>query len=437
MGRLWIAALATVLLALPAAAQESDAERARTDDVEELRSQLQLVISELARLRTEIGVPEEPELESAHGLGPAASKVYGRGAGISLGGYAEAVYRRRTADAPGDGDDFADFVRTVLYVGYKFNDRLLFNTEIEFEHASTGEEGSVSVEFASLEYLFHPAFNLRGGLLLIPMGFVNEVHEPPFYYATERPEPERRIIPSTWREDGIGLFGSYGERLSYRLYVVNGFDATGFDGSGLRGGRQDGSKARAEDLAVVARLDYDLLDGLQVGGSYYRGNAGQDQTLSVSGVDLPDVPTAIWELHADYRRGPLHLRGLWTQARVGDSGRLSRALTAENLAAGTPKTVAVSSSMIGGYGEIGYDLWQWLRPGSEKSLIPFFRIEYLDTQHDLAAGLSRSMQPRRLLIPGLHFKPHPNVVLKLDYRNIDAWGGNAIDEIGLGMGLVF
>ena len=295
MGRLWLAAVAAALLALPvgpAKGQESDAERARTDEVKELGRQLQLVVSELARLRTEIGVPEEPELESAYGLGPAASKVYGREAGLSLGGYAEAVYRRRTADAPGDGDDFADFVRSVLYVGYKFNDRLLFNTEIEFEHASTGEEGSVSVEFASLEYLFHPAFNLRGGLLLVPMGFVNEVHEPPFYYATQRPEPERQIIPSTWREDGIGLFGGYGERLSYRLYVINGFDASGFDSSGLRGGRQDGSKVRAEDLAVVARLDYDLLDGLQVGGSYYRGNAGQDQTLPVTGVDLPDVPAS-------------------------------------------------------------------------------------------------------------------------------------------------
>ena len=429
-----VLALCALLVALPvtpAGAGETDPERARSDDVEELRRQLAVVVTELARLRTEIGVPEVPGLESAYGLGPAASKVYGRQAGLSLGGYAEAVYRHRT-DAPGGGDDFADFVRTVLYVGYKFNDRLLFNTEIEFEHASTGEDGSVSIEFASLEYLFHPALNLRAGLLLVPMGFVNEVHEPPFTYATERPEPERRIIPSTWREDGVGIFGGWGERLSYRLYVVNGFDATGFDSSGLRGGRQKGSKVHAEDLAVVGRLDLDLPGGLRVGGSYYRGNSGQDQTLPVTG-DLPDVPTSIWELHTDYRRGPLHLRGLWTEAHVGDAGRLSTALS---VAALTP--VTVSRRLVGGYSEISYDLWQWLQPGSEKSLIPFFRFEYLDTQHDVPSGFPRMRdQPRRLFIPGLHFRPHPNVVLKLDYRNIDSWDGDATDEIGLGMGLVF
>ncbi len=102
------------------------------------------------------------------------------------------------------------------------------------------------------------------------------------------------------------------------------------------------------------------------------------------------------------------------------------------------KTIVVAERMIGGYGEIGYDLMQLLSPGTEKSLTPFFRFEYLDTQNDVPSGFTRDRtQPRRLYIPGIQFKPNPNVVLKLDYRNIAPFSGNAADQLNIGMGLVF
>lgn len=403
----------------------SDTERARDDEITALRDQLQVVASELERLRTQIAVPEEPELESTHGFGPAASKVYGVGRGISLGGYAEGVYTSQIGDADGNGRDQADFIRLVLYTGYKFSPKWLFNAEIEFEHATTsgiGDDGSVSVEFASLEYLHSPELSFRGGLLLVPMGFVNEIHEPPFFYGNSRPEAEQKIIPSTWRENGFGVFGNLGERLSYRAYVMNGLDATQFSASGLRSGRQKGERARADDLAFVGRVDFDPCPGCRIGGSYYAGNSGQDQ----SGV--PDVFTRIWELHGQLERGPLHLRALYTEAHLDDALDLSGFL------GGTP----IASRMVGGYGEIAYDVSEHIWPGSERTLAPFFRWEYLDTQHDLPSGMARDRgQPRRLFVPGIQFKPIPNVVLKLDYRNIDSWSGNAADELRLGMGLVF
>jgi hypothetical protein len=431
--------LAAVALLAPGALAEeatSDRELEQADEIEELRRQLAVVVDEVGRLRTEMGVPEERALESAHGLGPAASKIYGIGRGLSLGGYAEAVYRNRSSDAPGDGEDVADFTRVVLYLGYKFTDALLFNTEIEFEHASTGEDGSVSVEFATLDYLYRPELNFRAGLLLLPMGFLNEVHEPPFYYGTQRPEPERRIIPTTWRENGAGIFGTLlQERVQYRMYLVNGFDASGFSSSGLRGGRQKGSEARAEDLGLVARLEFDPAPGLRVGGSYYQGSSGQDQrfTQPVSGmtVKLPGVSTRIWEVHGEVQRGPLHLRALYTEAHLGDAGDLSRAL---ELASNRP----VAERMFGGYGEIAYDLMQLLSPGSEKELSPFFRFEYLDTQAEIPTGFTRDRrQPRRLYIPGIQYRPHPNVVIKLDYRNIDTWGAGSADEVSVGFGVAY
>ena len=266
------------------------------------------------------------------------------------------------------------------------------------------------------------------------MGFVNEVHEPPFYFGTERPEAERQILPSTWRENGVGIFGSFGETLQYRAYVITGLDASGFTSAGLRDGRQKGSRAKAEDLASVLRIDWDPRPGLRLGGSFYYGDSGQDQDFiqkSLLTVRLPSTPTRIWEAHGELRRGPLHLRALYTEARLRDAGDLSRAL---ELAANAP----VAERMIGGYAEVGYDLMQWLAPGSEQALIPFFRFEYLDTQHDVPSGFLRDRgQPRRLYIPGIHYRPHPNVVLKLDYRNIDDWEGTAGDEISVGFGLVF
>ena len=122
--------------------------------------------------------------------------------------------------------DQLDFLRAIVYFGYKWNDHWLFNSEIEFEHASTEDGGEASVEFAYLDYLWKPELNARAGLLLIPMGFVNELHEPTTFLGARRPDVERVIIPTTWRENGFGLFGEAGP-VSYRTYVVNGFEADG------------------------------------------------------------------------------------------------------------------------------------------------------------------------------------------------------------------
>ena len=427
--------LAAFLMAPIARAQEvSDRDVARDDEIAELKRQLGVVVNELETLRTQVAAPEIPaELESQHGLGPAASKVYGAARGVSLGGYAEAVYRKRDLDE--DGDDEADMTRVVAYLGYKYNDWILFNTEIEFEHGSTEEEGSVSVEFATLDFLLSPEFNVRTGLMLIPMGIVNEVHEPPFYYSTTRPLAERVILPSTWRENGVGVFGNLFERLSYRVYVVNGFEASGFDSSGLRGGRQNGSEALANDLALVGRLDFDAFDGMRLGASYYVGNSSQDQDIEIGGdaFGLPDARTTIWEVHGEYRWQALTARALWSQAHVADAGTLSELFTLAD-----EDHPVVSRRMMGGYAELAYDVIPILFPGSEQSLEPFFRFEYVDTQNKVPSGfLADRFYKQRIYVPGVQWKPISNVVLKLDYRNVDDFAHEGGDEVNLGFGLVF
>lgn len=431
------------------ARSDEDAIRARDDRIEELERKVDLLAGELSRVRQDMVVPEEPSLESSYGFGPAASKVYGAARGLSLGGYGELNYVNFVHDAgsrheelPGGtfsdrALDRADALRLVLYLGYKFTDRIVFNSEIEFEHAVIGEEtasaesGEVAVEFATLDFLWSDWANGRAGLMLLPMGFLNEIHEPPFFLGVHRPETEQRILPTTWRETGVGLFGRIGETLEYRAYAVNGFNAAGFSSSGIREGRQSGNRALAEDVAFVGRLDWTPRDGLLLGGSAYVGNSGQDQTSSSTGRSLPTARLGIGELHAQWRSGGFQTRGVFSYSHLSDAGDLNRAL-------GNAASSPIAEDMLGGYVELGYDLWDLFFEGDDESLVPFLRVEYVDTQHEVPSGYQADRnQAFWLYTAGLDFKPTPNVVLKLEYRNFDPRSGELPDELSLGLGFAF
>lgn len=420
--------------------------RARDDRIEDLEAKMNVLVDELTRMREAAAVPEVEGLEPLYGFGPAASKVFHVDRGLSIGGYGEVNYTNFIGDSGSgsttsngvsvsrDALDRADALRLVLYLGYKFSDRIVFNSELEFEHALVGEEtitagsGEVAVEFMTLDFLLNDWANLRMGLLLPPMGFLNEIHEPPFFLGVQRPETERRILPSTWREVGVGLWGHLGETVQYRSYLVNGFNARGFSDSGIRGGRQSGNRALAEDFAWVTRLDWFPVDGLELGGSVYWGDTGQDQELQ--GHDLADADLLIFEGHAQYRRGPLHLRGLVAMTNLADAGELSLALM-------RPVNRPIADKTLGGYVEIGYDVWRLLFD-SDMSLMPFVRVEYVDTQYKVPAGFtSNDLRSYWLTTAGVNFKPHPGVVLKLEYRNFNPRRGELPDELGLGMGFAF
>lgn len=188
------------------------------------------------------------------------------------------------------------------------------------------------------------------------MGFVNEIHEPNFFFGAERPEVERVIMPSTWRENGVGIFGTIADRVNYRFYVINGFDGSGFSRGGLRGGRQRASRALSDDFAFVGRVDVNVTDGLLLGGSVYAGQSGQEQragaTSAANPVNnpnarLPDMMTHVYEVHAQYKGNGLSLRALWTEAFIDEAGAYNRILGATNSGFG------VASRMQGWYVEAG------------------------------------------------------------------------------------
>lgn len=414
---------------LKAAIEELRALGVAEQRLEEIERRIEILAEEVEDLKVgEAAVIASRETALA-GLGPAASKVYQKESGVSIGGYGEALYESFAGERDDGSDSGAtdqfDLLRAVFYFGYKFNDSFVFNSEIELEHASTSESGSASVEFAYVDYLYRSWFNPRAGLVLIPMGFINELHEPTVFLGAKRPETESRIIPTTWRENGVGAYGDVGP-FSYRSYVVNGLDASGFGASGLRGGRQKGSKAKAEDLAWVGRFDYSADFGLLAGGSLYVGDSGQDLT-GADGVDL-GVKTVIWEGHVDYRYRGLELRGLYSRADLDDVAALNSALGLEGSA-------SVGEVLQGGYLQAGYDL---LRGRRGRSLIPYLRWESIDTQYEVPEGYrSDPANDREILTLGLAYQPIEQLIIKLDYQDVDDGATTGVDQFNVGLGYIF
>jgi hypothetical protein len=393
--------------------------------IAELERRLDVLAEEIERL--EIGEAAASADTSEHGLGPAASKIYHAERGVSIGGYGEFLYE--------DADEEAelDLLRAVLYFGYKFNDRFVFNSEVEYEHA--GEE--IGVEFAYLDYLWRPQANLRAGLLLLPMGFLNELHEPTTFLGANRPETERRIIPTTWSENGFGLFGEAGP-LSYRTYVVAGLAATGFEAGGLREGRQEGIESNAEELAWVGRLDYTGIPGLLIGGSAYVGNSGsgshgeegEEEEFSLADEEGEvEVGTRILEGHVEWKWRGLELRALAVQADLDDVAELNEALDLHG-------TGSVGERLTGRYVQAGYDLFAGR--GGEKALIPYARWETFNTQDRVPAGFAADpANDVEILTLGIEYKPIDQIVIKVDHQNIDNEAGTGTDQFNVLLGWIF
>ncbi|HEX9614955.1 MAG TPA: hypothetical protein VGA55_05595, partial [Bacteroidota bacterium] len=412
-----------VLLALAPGLKAQEA-----DSLNEIRRQVDILIDELERMK--LGEVAEPEYEPQRGLGPAAAKVYHlKKTGVSIAGYGEVVYEnygeKRDDGAAAGKSDKIDYLRNVIYVGFRFNDWILFNSEVEFEHGSTGKGGEVSVEFGYVELMISPALNVRAGMVLPPVGIINEKHEPSTFLGTLRPQVERSIIPSTWRTNGFGAYGELGPTLNYRAYIVEGFNAKNFsDADGVRGGRQSGASALAEDFGFTGRLEFTGIAGGVIGGSFYYGNSGQGQSDSLGTIK---AATVLWSFHGEYAWNSLELRALIAGVSVDESDRVS-ALSGKT----------IGSEMNGWYVVAGYDLLPLLSPGSLHSLSPFVQYESLNTHASTATGFTANKAFDRIILTvGLSYKPHPNIAFKVDYQDLKNAAGTGINQWNAAVNYLF
>ena len=405
------------------------AESGQDQDIIELERRIDVLAEEVERLRSGEQLVELSEDESrALGLAPSAAATYARGQqGVSIAGYGEMLYEnyadKNQGGVPTGKTTKFDYLRAILYAGYRFNDKFLFNSEIEVEHAK-----EIYVEFAYIDYLMNGNFGLRGGMLLVPMGLVNEFHEPTVFMGAERPVTERVIIPSTWRENGGGFYGST-DKVSYRGYYINGLNGAKFSASGLRGGRQKGAKAKATDMAFTGRLDITPTPGVFLGVSLYKGGSGHGEVTLDSQV--LDIPTTIFDVHAQAQVRGFDVRALFAKANLGEAKEL-------NMALGKTGTSAIAESMHGGYVQVGYNLLSQVSDAAGMALTPYLRLEKVDTQGRVPVGFSRSLTSDNTYTTlGLQLKPIPQVVVKVDHMWVTNGGDTGVNQFNVSLGYAF
>jgi hypothetical protein len=322
-----------------------------------------------------------------------------------------------------------DFHRFVLLFGHSFSDKVKFWSEFELEHSIVeGGEGSgeIALEQAYLDFLWKPALNFRAGMLLSPVGIINERHEPPSFNGVERPFVETVIIPTTWRELGAGLTGDLGRGFRYRAYVTSSLNARFFNAeTGITDGKVNGFEASMRNPAKVGRLEYGGVRKLLLGTSYYTGHTG---------FDLPGINprVSIYEFDGRYSKGQVDVRGLFARTWLTRTGELNRFLERR-----TGVNPNVGEQMLGWYFEPAYHVF---RKRYRNDLTLFTRYEKYDTQHKMAAGFDPLGEfQRSSWIAGTTFKPVPDVAIKFDY----VWNRNRsrvirpISGINLGIGWWF
>jgi len=378
--------------ALPSAAEMWKMVQAQQKQIDELKAQLNQV-----NQKTE-AVTEAVEAQGSDTV--ASSTSAGWWNNTQLGGYGELHYH-------GGDKDRIDFHRFVLMVNHQFSEDLRLYSELELEHALAGEgkPGEVELEQAYVQYDVADQHKLNAGLFLLPVGMLNERHEPATFFGVDRNPIETNIIPTTWWEAGIGATGELPLDLRYDLAFHSGLKTTTTEGNAfkIRNGRQKVAEASAKAGAVTGRLRWNGVPGVDLAiSTQYQSDVAQDSLEE-------DIEGVLLAGHADIRKGPVGLRALYAHW---------------DLSGDAPKAVG-RDEQAGWFVEPAYYL---------ESEVGQFGIFARYNQYDNEAGDSGDSEYRQVDL-GLNYWPHQNVVLKADVALVDAPDGKADDEIlNLGVG---
>lgn len=359
---------------------------------------------------------------------------------LVLGGYGEVHYNQ-----PLDGLTYSngtlDVHRIVMLLGYNFNAKTQFITELEFEHVK-----EVYVEQAFLQYKLNRYLNLRGGLMLVPMGITNEYHEPTTFNGVERPYIDNSISPTTWREIGLGASGNILPfSIKYQAYVMTGFN--GYDGSahlsgknGLRSGRQKGIESYISSPNFTGKIEFYGLRGLNIGLSGY---FGKTQSTLYNGVDKNDehslavadssvVGVSMVGFDARYKFKGLQFRGQLYYAALSNTNQYNKFTARDN---GTLNDLG--SAMAGYYAELGFNVLR--RLPTEKQLVPFVRYEFLNTHYDVGSSITKNKgYEKRIITAGVTFTLTKGAVVKADMQFVKSGSSDDYDKLfNVGIGVTF
>lgn len=322
----------------------------------------------------------------------------------SIGGYGELHYNNLNGEGGASDKTEFDFHRFVMFFGHEFSKTVRFWSELEVEHsiAGEGQVGEIELEQAYIEVDLNQKHKTRFGMTLIPVGIMNETHEPPTFYGTERNPVEKNIIPATWWAASVNVLGEVAPGWSYEVAVHEGLNTSAADSYKPRNGRQKTGKAQADNLAYTGRIKWTGMAGVEVAATI------QQQTDITQGNDLTAGSANLFEVHGIYNKGPFTLKALYAQWTLDGAG---------------PKSIG-ADEQNGWYIEPSYKI-------SDK-LGVFARYN----QYDNAAGDNTASEKQQTDI-GINWWVHPNVVVKADYQTQDNDGGKNQNGFNLGMGYMF
>ena len=341
-----------------------------------------------------------------------AEKIIGSNQGLHIGGYGQVDYNRVINDELNHNATL-DVHRLVTFIGYNFNDKTSFISEIELEHVK-----EIYVEQAFLSYSIQNNISVNAGLMLIPIGIQNLYHEPPTFNGVERTNVDKYIVPTTWREMGFSVNGRiFDNEVNYELMIVNGFNGYDGDGvfsgsSGLRNGRQKGAKSYMTSPDFASRFSYVGIPDINLGLSTY---FGESESTAYNGLDLSDenavasadstiIGINMIGIDGRYQKGALQLRGQYILGNLLNTDQYN------------DKTGNDLGSLISGYySEVGYNILKSIKTSNE--LIPFVRFENYNTHQETVGDLEVNPNYNRTDITiGLEFKVSNGAMFKADYQ---------------------
>jgi hypothetical protein len=322
----------------------------------------------------------------------------------NIGAYGELHFNFLEGSSGAENKSEADFHRFVLFVNHEFSDKIRVFTELELEHslAGDGKPGEIELEQAYLQFDLPQNYTAVAGLFLVPVGIINETHEPTTFYGVERNPIEKNIIPTTWWEGGGMLTRRFDNGITTDLAVSTGLQ-TGRSTPGdfnLRSGRQKVAEANASDVAVTGRIVYRGTPGLEVGTTLH-----WSEDVNSSGEN---TPATLFEGHVVYQKGPFGFRALYARWDLYSDA-------AEDIG---------RDEQYGFYVEPSYKL--------SDQLGVFARYNQFKNQAGSEGGTQRQYDV------GFNYWPHQRVVLKLDgqfQRNDN--GSPELDGVNLGLGFNF
>jgi hypothetical protein len=394
---------------------------------------------------------QQPFIATGAGTSPDTSLVRGLTAqrmrraaesesGTSIGGYGEIHFIGLAAGKDANLEWTADIPRLVLFVAHQFNDKFRFYSELEMEHTTACKTcpGAFEVEQAMVDYrIGGDVISARAGLILIPMGIINQWHEPPIFHGVVRPRVDQVIIPTTWRDLGAGVFGNPTDTLRYELYALTGLNPMNFSADGLRSARMGGALAEANAFAVTGRIEWEPLLGWVFGASGYYSDVGENGKFygpTGKKVDL-SVPVIGWDADVRYRRAGFEWRAVFAEWHLPEADTMMVTRDAAGKLNFDP-TKPVPTLMRGGYVEAAYDVFRPL--ALKHQLLPFARLEAYNTQAGVPAGYTANpTYAVREYTFGLTYRPIQQIVVKADYQLRNRRLGLDEKQLNFGLGFMY